>query len=112
MKRLALAGVVLTALVVSGLAVAHGNDARTITKVSATFTASTVAGKSSMSTCTTTNGKTLTITRATYTGAATGPADLTGPVQIVASSKVNTTDNVGVVDGRLQITPSTGARTE
>ena len=43
------------------------------------------------------------MTRATYTGTAAGAADLTGPVTLKVRSLINTTDDVGVVSGRLTI---------
>jgi hypothetical protein len=95
---------VAAALVVAGLAVAKGlNDgARSATAVVGTFTATTAANVSTK-TCTTSDGKTIAATRATYTGAATGAVDLTGPVTLQVRSLINTTDNVGVVSGQLSI---------
>lgn len=112
MKKLALAGAVLSMLALAGIAVARGNDNQMVTKVTGSFAATTVSGKSDTRTCTTTDGKSLASTRATYTGAASGPSDLTGAVKIDASSMINTTDNVGEVDGRLTITPGSGAKTD
>jgi hypothetical protein len=112
MKRLALVGAALTALAAAGIAVARGNDVRSVASVSGTFTATSVSGTSHTTTCTTADGKSLTATRATYTGTASGPADLTGPVRIDASSLIDTTDNVGTVDGRMTISPSGGGRAD
>jgi hypothetical protein len=108
MRRLTLAGAALTALVTAGIAVAHGIDgARSVTAVSGTFTATTVAN-SNTRTCTTSDGKTLTMTKATYTGTASGASDLTGPISIEARSVVDTTDGVGVLNGRLKIDTAAG----
>ena len=113
MKRLALVGAVGAALVAAGIAVAHGNDNQTVTKVTASFAATTVSGKTDTKTCTTTDGKSLSTTHSTWTGtASTGPADLTGAVRIDARSMINTTDNVGEVDGHLTISPTGGGKTD
>lgn len=109
MRKLALAGAVLSMLALAGIAVAHGNDNQMVTKVAGSFAATTVSGKSDTRTCTTADGKSLASTRATYTGTASGPSDLTGAVKIDASSMINTTDNVGEVDGHLTITPGSGS---
>jgi hypothetical protein len=112
MKRLALVGAVGAALVVAGIAVAHSNGNQSVTKVTGSFAATTVSGKTDTKTCTTTDNKTLSMTHSTWTGSASGPADLTGAVKIDAHSLINTTDNVGKVDGRLTITPSAGGKTD
>jgi hypothetical protein len=112
MKRLALVGAVGAALVAAGIAVAHGNDNQTVTKVTASFAAQTVSGKIDTKTCTSGDGKSLTTTHASWTGAASGPADLTGAVKIDTNSTINTTDNVGVVNGHLTISPSGGGKTD
>ncbi len=60
-------------------------------------------------TCTTTDGKTITSTHATYTGnASSAAADLNGPVTIDTHSVINTTDSVGEVDGQLKIAAGAG----
>ena len=69
MKRLALPGAVLTMLVLAGIAVAHGNDSQMVTKVTASFTATNVSGKTDTKTCTTTDGKSLSTTRSTWIAA-------------------------------------------
>ncbi len=102
MRKLILTAVTLVALVATGVAVAHGIEgAKTATAVSGTFTAA--AGTVKSTTCTTSDGKTIVTTRGTYTGSASGSADLTGAVTIDASSVINTTDNVGTVTGRIKI---------
>ncbi len=113
MKRLALVGAVGAALVAAGIAVAHGNDNQTVTKVATSFNATTASGKIDTRTCTTADGKSLSTTRSTWTGTATtGPADLVGAVRIDANSMINTTDNVGEVDGHLTISPAGGGKTD
>ena len=104
MRRLTFVLAVTVALVAAGLAVAKGlNDgAKSATAVAGTFTATTAANVETR-TCTTPDGKTIASTKATYTGAATGAADLTGPVTLQVRSLINTTDNVGAVSGHLTI---------
>ncbi len=102
MRRLTLITAALVALVAASVAVANGVDgAKTAKSVSATFSAN--AGTVTSRTCTTADNKTIVITNGTYTGAATGDADLNGNLTVRARSVVNTTDGVGVVDGSLRI---------
>jgi hypothetical protein len=108
MRKLILTAVSLVALVATGVAVAHGiGGTKTATAVSGTFTAA--AGTVKSTTCTTSDGKTIVATRGTYTGTATGSADLTGAATIDATSVVNTTDDVGTVSGRIKIGSGTKA---
>jgi hypothetical protein len=109
MRRLTFIAAGLAALLVTSIAVAHGIGAKSAKAVSATFqaTGSSVSSK----TCTTTDGKSITITNGRYTGTATGDPDLTGAITLSARSVVNTTDNVGVVDGQLRIDVSGGRDT-
>lgn len=102
MRRLTFITAGLVALVGASVAVAHGIDgAKAARRVSATFSAN--AGTVTSRTCTTSDNKTIVVTNGTYTGAATGDADLTGNVTLRARSVVNTTDGVGVVDGALRV---------
>jgi len=111
MRRLTFTAVVLIALVAAGYAVAHGIEgAKSAKAVAGTFTAT--AATTSTRTCTTTDGKTIVVTDGKYTGAAAGDPDLTGPITLRARSTVNTTDGVGVVDGRLKIDVASGRDTE
>lgn len=112
MRKLTYATVILVALAVTSIAVAHGIEGTKSAKaVQATFAAA--AGTSSSSrTCTTTDGKTIVVTDAQYTGASAGDPDLTGPITLRARSVINTTDNVGVVDGRYRIDVAAGRDTE
>jgi hypothetical protein len=107
MRKALIAAVALVALVVAGLAVAKTVGTRSATAVSAGFQATTASNVSTR-TCTTTDGKTLEISRGTYTGQSTGAADLTGPVTVAVHSTVNTTDGYGVVDGRLEVDVASG----
>jgi hypothetical protein len=111
MKRsFVLAAAAAAALVVAGIAVAHGIDAKNARAVAGTFTATT-ASRVETKTCTTEDGKTLAIASGTYTGTSTGDADLTGALTIRAKSVLNTTDNVGVVSGSLRIDVAAGRDT-
>jgi hypothetical protein len=105
MKKLTLAAAAAAALVCSGVAVAHGIDGGTpsFASVSGTFTATTVSGKTSAQTCTNAAGKSITTTRATYTGTASGSADLTGAAILNTNSTIDTTDGVGLVQGTLRV---------
>jgi hypothetical protein len=102
MRRLTLAAGLVVALVVAGVAVAHGIEgARTATAVAGTFSAS--AGNVSSRTCTTADGKTVVVTNGTYTGTAAGGSGLAGAITLKARAVVNTTDDVGVVTGAYAI---------
>jgi hypothetical protein len=110
MRKVTFAAVVLVALVATSYAVAHGIEgAKSAKAVAATFTAT--GSTTSTRTCTTTDGKTIVVTDGKYTGAAAGEPDLTGAITLRARSVINTTDNVGTVDGRLAIEAS-GKNTE
>lgn len=104
MKRTSIiASIAVLALGAASIAVAKGlDDAKSVSAVAGSFTATT-ASKVQTRTCTTTDGKTLVTSNGTYTGTASGDADLTGPITIRAFSTINTTDNVGVVSGTLKI---------
>jgi hypothetical protein len=102
MRKVLLAVVGLVALVASGVAVAHGVEgAKTASAVSGTFSAA--AGNVTTRSCTTSGGKSVTVTSGTYTGTASGDADLTGAITLRVKSVVNTTDNVGDVSGSFKI---------
>jgi hypothetical protein len=101
MRKLTFAAVGVIAFVVASVAVAHGIDgAKTAKALTGTFSAT--SSNVSSRTCTTNDGKTLTITNGRYTGAASGDPDLTGPITLRARSIVNS-DGVGVVDGAFRI---------
>ncbi len=105
MRKLASIAIVGAALVGTGLAVAHGFDSKSVTPVSTTFSA-TPSGAVNTSTCTGSNGHVYTFTKATYAGTATGASgdtNLNGPITLDTRSLIDTTANVGVVSGKLQI---------
>jgi hypothetical protein len=103
MRKLTLVLAAVIALVVAGLAVAHGSDGtKSASLVAGTFTATTATNVETR-TCTTSDGKAIAVTRATYAGTAAGAADLAGPITLKVRSLINTTDGVGVVSGRLSI---------
>jgi hypothetical protein len=104
MKKLALVAVSVAALAGAGVAVAHGidNGAQSVSAVAGSFTATAVRGSQTRS-CTTSAGKTIASTKATYTGTASGSPDLTGAATIAARSTIDTTDGLGVVNGTLKI---------
>ena len=103
---LMMAGVAMFAT--TGIAVAHGIDGgKNVKAATGAFTATTV-GNSQTRSCTTTDGKTITVTNATYTGTSTGDADLTGAATLQVRSSINTTDGLGVLQGRLKIDASGG----
>jgi hypothetical protein len=109
MRRLTFIAAGLAALLATSIAVAHGIDgAKSAKAVSSGFNAT--AAKTSSKTCTTTDGKTLTITNGMYTGTATGDPDLTGAITLSARSVVNS-DGFGVVNGQLRIDVSGGRNT-
>ena len=102
MRKLTFAAVLVVALAATSIAVAHGIEgAKTAKAVAGTFTATQAS--TTTRTCTTQDGKSISITDGKYTGTATGDADLTGNITLRARSVVNTTDNVGTVDGSFRI---------
>lgn len=110
MRRLLLVAVAIAALTAASVAVAEGIEgAKTAKSVAGTFAAT--SANVSTRTCTTSDGKALAITNAKYTGAASGDPDLTGPITLRARSVINTTDNVGVVEGALRIDVASGRDT-
>jgi hypothetical protein len=112
MHRLTLVAIGLVVLTTAGIAVAKGLDnAKTVTSVSGTFDAATVQHRGKARTCTTTDGTTLVTTNARYTGTAAGDGALAGGITIDARSTIDTTDNLGVVEGKLRIDVTSGADT-
>lgn len=110
MRKLTFTAVVLVALIATSYAVANGIEgAKSAKAVAGTFSATGTS--TSSRTCTTTDGKTIVVTDGKYTGAAAGDPDLTGPITLRARSVVNTTDNVGIVDGRFSIDVADGKNT-
>jgi hypothetical protein len=110
MRKLTYVAALLVALVATGYAVADGiGGARSASAVAGTFTAT--GNSTSSRTCTTTDGKTVVVTDGTYTGVAAGDPDLTGNITLRARSVINTTDNVGVVNGMLKIDQASNGST-
>jgi hypothetical protein len=110
MRRLLFVAAALAALAAASVAVAEGIEgAKTAKSVTGTFSATQASVTTR--TCTTSDGKSLSITLAKYTGSSTGDPDLTGPLTIRARSVINTTDNVGVVEGALRIDVASGRDT-
>jgi hypothetical protein len=111
MRRMTFAAAVLCALVATSYAVAHGIDgAKSAKAVAGGFNAT--ASSVSTRTCTTSDGKAIVVTDGKYTGTATGDPDLTGAITLRARSTINTTDGVGVVNGRFRIDVASGGDTE
>jgi hypothetical protein len=110
MRKLTLVIVGLAALVATSVAVAHGiAGARSARAVSATFGAT--GNAVTTRTCTTNDSKTIVVTTGTYTGKSSGDPDLTGTITLRARSVVNTTDNVGTVNGTFRIDVDKGRDT-
>ena len=85
-----------------------GGGGSTFKQAAATFTA-TGPTNTSTQTCTGTDGAHYSLTRATYTGNATGDPALSGPVTIDALSVVNDANpSVGTVKGLIRINTSSG----
>jgi hypothetical protein len=112
MKRLiSLAFAAVLALTVAGIAIAHGSGgaAEPTKEVTATFTATPVAGKTDARQCTGVDG-TYAITKEVATGTANGDDDrLDGNITIKSKSVVNTTTFLGWTEGKVYTTdPATG----
>jgi hypothetical protein len=112
MRKLTLVLIAVVALVAAGIAVANGFEGtRTAKAVTGTFAATTVT-KNETQTCTSSDGKAIARTNASYTGTATGPAaELTGPATVELHALVNTTDDVGAVSGTIKIDTAAGKNT-
>lgn len=103
MRKLLIVAVCVTALATAGLAVGKGlKGSRTARLVAGTFVATT-ATHAETKTCTTADGKTLVMSHGRYSGLSTGDPDFTGPVTLDVHSVLNTTDDVGVVQGKLKV---------
>jgi hypothetical protein len=111
MRRLLLVAAAIAALVAASVAVAEGIEGpKTAKAVAGTFTAT----QASVTTknCTTSDGKSLSVTVGWYTGTAAGDPDLAGPIRLRARSVINNTDQVGVVEGAFRIDVASGRDTE
>jgi len=96
-----MAAVGLVALAGAGLAFAKGSGS-SVASVTGTFTATTVA-HSEQHTCTTSAGKTIQATSATYTGTSLGDVTLAGTVTVNAHSVIDTTDDLGTVQASVKL---------
>jgi hypothetical protein len=112
MRKLLIVAVSVLALATAGLAVAKGLKGTKSMKVVAGTFAATTASHVDTKTCTTSDGKTIVASHGKYTGAATGDPDLTGNITLDVHSVLNTTDNVGVVEGKLKIDVVSGKDTK
>ena len=111
MRRLSYGLAAVAALVSAGFAVADNGSPKAIKAVSATFSATTVSS-SSTQTCTNADGV-FVLTNARYTGTATSTdPSLSGPLTVQARSSINTTRNLGTVDGTLRIALASGRHTD
>jgi hypothetical protein len=111
MRKFSLAAAGILALATCGIAVGTGlRAAKTAKVVAGTFMATT-ASQTETRTCTTPDGKIIAASRGKYLGAANGDPDLTGRIVLEVHSLINTTDDVGVVHGRLKIDVASGRDT-
>ena len=102
MRKVTTIAVAFVALAAASIAIADGFSAKSAKRVSATFAATTVASVDTR-TCTTSDGKSIAVTKGTYTGTATGDADLTGAAKVQLQAVINTTDNIGAIGGTIKI---------
>jgi hypothetical protein len=104
MRKLALITTAAVALVVAGMAIAHGVNSKSVQAVSATFTAAT-ASNVRTTTCTGANGHVYATTKASYTGATAGATDpgLSGAISFDTRSLIDTTTGDGTLSGKLRI---------
>jgi hypothetical protein len=109
MRKLTLIVVAAVACVAAGIAVADGFEgAKTAKSAAATFTAATAA-TTQTKTCTTSDGKTLAITKATYTGTSGGGTEFNGNAKLAVHALINTTDDIGTVSGGFTLGASHGS---
>ena len=95
------------ALIVAGIAAAHSQWTQSTQAAAADFTATSVS-QSRSNTCTGSDGTYQDMT-ATYTGTATSSnTQLNGPLEIHARSVVNTTEQLGWLDGSFRVRPASG----
>jgi hypothetical protein len=111
MRRFVWIAGTLVALAAAGLAIADSGGTNAVRSVSASFSATGVSNSQSK-TCTNQDGS-FTFTRARYAGAATSSdPSLNGPITLDVRSSINTTKNLGVVDGKLRIATASGKSSE
>ena len=97
MRRLTLMVAAAFALVATSLALGALRRDRSMSPVTATFTATTVGSRTTTS-CTNGDG-TFQITKGTYTGAASGAPALSGPIKLTVRAAINSTKRLGTIDG-------------
>jgi hypothetical protein len=111
MRKFMVVAVGVLVLATAGLAVGQGLDGtKTAKAVAGTFTATTSSNVQTR-TCTTSDGKTIAVSHGWYGGTAAGDPDLAGPITLEVHSVINTTDDVGVVRGKLKIDVASGKDT-
>jgi hypothetical protein len=101
MRRLTLLATAGVALIATSLAVGALQRDRSVSAVTATFTATTV-GTRATTTCTSGDG-TFQITTGTYTGTSSGDPALSGPIRLTVHAAVNTTKRLGTIDGSVVV---------
>ena len=105
--RVLLPSSAVVAFVAAGVAVAGGGVGSVSQLSQATFAATNVTHKD-VRTCTGTDGKSYEITHATFTGSATSTdARLNGSVELDVKSVINTSTNLGWVQGHYDVNSST-----
>ncbi len=111
MRKFTIVVVGVLALATTGVAVGKAlKGTKSVKAVAGTFTATT-SSRVDTKTCTTADGKTLVFSHGRYSGTSTGDPDFTGPVTLDVRSVLNTTDDVGVVEGRLKVDVASGKDT-
>ncbi len=107
MHRLLKLAIIALALAGAGVAVADNVGTKAVKQVSASFNATNVTTLNSKS-CTS-GGDTFVQTHARYTGdAISSDTSLNGPITLDVHSLIDTTKNVGTIDGTLKIAGSPG----
>ncbi len=102
MRKFTIVVVGVLALATTGVAVGEGlKGTKSVKTVAGTFTATT-SSHVDTKTCTTADGKTLVFSHGRYSGTSAGDPDFTGPVTLDVRSVLNTTDDVGTVEGKLK----------
>jgi hypothetical protein len=108
MRKYLIVVIGVLALATAGLAVGKGLKSTKAAKaVAGTFTATTPS-RVDTRTCTTSDGKTIVTSHGRYTGTSAGDPEFTGPITLDVHSVINTTDNVGVVTGKLKVHGASG----
>lgn len=101
MRRLTLVVAAAIALVAASLAVGALTHDRSVSAVSASFTATTV-GTRATNTCSNGDG-TFQVTNGTYSGMSSGDATLSGPIRLSVRAAINTTKRLGTIDGTVVV---------